>query len=469
MNHSVSPQSRAVWRASALLMALCAGLWAGTATHADDSTELTPHALAALWDREHVSPPLSPLLAHAEMERQLREFHRAAPDLFSMEEIARSVEGRSIQHLWFGQGAFAVLMWSQMHGDEPTATSALLDLLEYVRQHREEPAVRRMLERLTIHLVPMLNPDGAERFQRRNAQGIDINRDALALQTPEGRALKALRDRLEPAIGFNLHNQSWRTSVGRPPRPASISLLAVAFDEARRDSPGRILAKQVGAVVREAVEPFAEGQIGRYDDEFEPRAFGDNITRWSTPVVLVETGPWPPPDPDRALVRLNFVALVMALDALASGRAQRTDPAGYESLPMNESRLFYRLVRNARIVPGTGVVPFTGDIGIGAVRTVETIDHRRRVLVRSRIEDLGDLHVFGALEIVEAEGLTAVPRFDRTLKAGDRLHLPEWASRDADRPVIAVGQPGGLLLLRPDGRYEGAYRVERVIGAEEVF
>ena len=35
-------------------------------------------------------------------------------------------------------------------------------------------------------MVPMLNPDGAERFQRRNAQGIDINRDALLLQSPEG-------------------------------------------------------------------------------------------------------------------------------------------------------------------------------------------------------------------------------------------------------------------------------------------
>ena len=65
----------------------------------------------------------------------------------------------------------------------------------------------------------MLNPDGAERFQRRNAQSIDINRDALRLQTPEGRALKALRDRLNPTVGFNLHNQSWRTSVGTPPKP----------------------------------------------------------------------------------------------------------------------------------------------------------------------------------------------------------------------------------------------------------
>ena len=48
--------------------------------------------------------------------------------------------------------------------------------------------MQRILSSLTLYIVPMLNPDGAARFQRRNAQQIDVNRDALSLQTPEGRA-----------------------------------------------------------------------------------------------------------------------------------------------------------------------------------------------------------------------------------------------------------------------------------------
>src|SRR4029453_16601221 len=100
-----------------------------------------------------------------------------------------------------GSGPFRVLLWSQMHGDEPTATAALFDVFDYLSRHRNEPLVQRLLSQLTLHVVPMLNPDGAERFQRRNAQSIDINRDALRLQTPEGRALKALRDRLNPQVG----------------------------------------------------------------------------------------------------------------------------------------------------------------------------------------------------------------------------------------------------------------------------
>ena len=213
-----------------------------------------------------------------------------------------------------------------MHGDEPTATAALFDVLHYIQANRTAPHVAQILDRLTLHVVPMLNPDGAERPQRRNAQGIDINRDALLLQTPEGRALKALRDRINPPIGFNLHNQNWRTSVGRTGKPAAMSLLAVSFDEARSDNPGRIRAKKVASVIRDAMEPLAPGMIGRYEDDFEVRAFGDNLTKWGTSVVLIETGPYPGPDPDRALVRMNFVALLTSLDALASGRVDRRRP-----------------------------------------------------------------------------------------------------------------------------------------------
>jgi hypothetical protein len=256
-----------------LWLAGSAGAAAGAQSQAKTKSAaaagLSTTELAAVWDAEHVSPPLPPLITHQDVVDRVTQIVKETPDLFSQEVIGQSLEGRSIHHVWFGTGKTPILLWSQMHGDEPTATAALFDLYAYVRAHRESPAVKRMLETLTIHVVPMLNPDGAARFQRRNAQDIDINRDALRLQTPEGRVLKALRDRLNPSLGFNLHNQNWRTSVGtHPPMPATISLLAVAFDEARSDNAGRILAKKTSAVIRDAIEPLIPGQIGRYDDEF---------------------------------------------------------------------------------------------------------------------------------------------------------------------------------------------------------
>jgi hypothetical protein len=421
----------------------------------------TPLDLGRAWDAEHLELPTPPLVRHPDVIAVLQRLQQSAPDLIRTEPIGQSVEGRSINHVWLGRGSLKVLLWSQMHGDEPTATVALLDVLDYIRRHRDEPFVARLLDRLELHMVPMLNPDGAERFQRRNAQGIDINRDALLLQSPEGLALKTLRDRLNPPLGFNLHNQNWRTSVGKTGQAATISLLAVSFDEARSDNAGRIRAKKVCAVLRDALEPFIPGGMGRYDDAFEVRAFGDNLTKWGTSVVLIETGAYPGPAPDRMLVRVNFVGLLTALDALASGEIDRANPARYETLPINDSMLLHTIVSNALIVTGTGVAPFKGDIGIGANRSIRTTSGRRSVGVSARIEDIGDLRVYGALERIDAGGLVAAPIRRSGLKVGDTITLEDHRTKG---PSLAVGQPAAVALLKREE--SGKYRVERIVRVE---
>jgi zinc carboxypeptidase len=421
---------------------------------------VSPQDLGKIWDAEHVSPPLPPLLLHAEAVKRLEGVVAGAPDLFRMEKVGESVEGRALNLIRAGSGSFPVLLWSQMHGDEPTATAALFDIFEFLRRHREDPTVRDILSSLTLYFLPMLNPDGAERFQRRNAQSIDINRDALRLQTPEGRTLKAVRDRFQPRIGFNLHNQAWRTSVGRPPKPASISLLSVAFDEARSASEGRTLTKKVCAVIREALEPFASGQIGRYDDEFEVRAFGDNLTLWGTPVVLIETGPWPSSEPDPALVKLNFVAILSALDALATGAVHRANTERYESLPVNESGELYVIVKNGTVISGAGVPPYVADIGIVASRRIRDVNGKREMQVVTSIDDMGDLRTLGALRTIDATGMTIVPLVSETIEAGQIVDLPEW--KTVQPATLAVGQPGRMVLLKPAPE-PGKYQVELVL------
>ncbi|WP_238536561.1 M14 family metallopeptidase [Stigmatella aurantiaca] len=414
--------------------------------------------ITEVWDtvRFQELPPL-PLVRHGQVEAWVRRLLEKAPGLFQGEVVGHSVEGRALHHVWFGSGPRHVLLWSQMHGDEPTATTALFELFEYIRCYREHPRVEALRSELTVHALPMLNPDGAERFQRVNAQGIDINRDALRLQTPEGRTLKALRDRLQPCLGFNLHNQDWRTAVEKTRKPASISLLAPAFDEARSDNAGRVLAKKVCAVIRDALEPLIPGQIGRYSDAFEVRAFGDNIGRWGTPTVLIETGPWPTADHDEAQRRLNFVALVSALEAVASGKAEEADVGRYESIPLNESKGLLRLVVKGAQVFGEAGDAFTADLGVAASPAVRERAGQAVAVMAGEIAELGDLRVFGAFETVEAEGLTAVPLPPGALKEGDTVPLPP--RKDC---TVRVGHPAELMLLRPDGRPE-MWRVERII------
>jgi hypothetical protein len=422
-------------------------------------TPSSPSMLSTLWEevRLRERPPL-PLVRHAHVVTWLRRLEQEAPELFQVEVVGHSVEGRALHHVRVGSGPQQVLLWSQMHGDEPTATTALFEVFEYLLRYRHDPQVAELRSALTLHVVPLLNPDGAERFQRVNAQGIDINRDALMLQTPEGRTLKALRDRLQPTLGFNLHNQDWRTAVSGSRKPASMSLLAPAFDEARSDNAGRLLAKKVCAVIRDAVEPLAPGQIGRYSDAFEVRAFGDNMGLWGTPAVLIETGPWPSPEPEGPLLRLNFVALVSALEALASGRAEEAELERYDSIPLNDSKgLLHLLVKGASVFGEAGE-PFTADIGVAASQAVRVSEGTPVAVVAGMIAELGDLRVFGTVETVEARGLTAVPLPPGGVKEGDTVPLPPRRACE-----VRVGQPAELMLLRPEG---GAWRVERVIRLE---
>src|SRR5690349_19677030 len=42
--------------------------------------------------------------------------------MYQIEKVGESFEGRSIQMIKIGTGKKKVLLWTQMHGDEPTAT-----------------------------------------------------------------------------------------------------------------------------------------------------------------------------------------------------------------------------------------------------------------------------------------------------------------------------------------------------------
>lgn len=415
-----------------------------------------------MWDAEKVSSPLSPLVDHAEVRQRVMAIRDSGSPLFRVKEEGRSVENREIWSVSFGRGPFVVLMWSQMHGDEPTATSALFDLYEYIRLHAQEPAVAHLLDRLTVYTVPMLNPDGAERFQRRNVQNIDVNRDALDLATPEARLLKSLRDSLNPKVGYNLHNQNWRTSVGPPLKGAAISLLSVAYDEARSMNEGRVLTKRLGAVIRDSIEPYAQGRIGRYDDSFEPRAFGDQLTLAGTPVLLIETGPWPDTNPDPMLVRLNYIALVRSLHALADGSVHQADTDRYDSLPENRGGGFHTVIRGARVTRKEGAAPQLTDIGLVGVRRVRVEDGKRTAVLNLTIGGTGDFTEAATLFDIDGAGKLLVPLSQGAI-AGDELALAESALAIPQ----AANTPANLMLVT--ALAGGRYRVERTMTSEVVL
>jgi hypothetical protein len=166
-------------------------------------------------------------------QRDLRPLINNLPETFTVDTASRSVEDRPLWRVVWGDGGTEVLLWSQMHGDEPTATAALFDLFSWLEGSGDGLDSVRQTLRDSLHLtfLPMLNPDGAEVYQRRNALGIDLNRDALRQTSPEARLLKGERDRLDAAWGFNLHDQSTYYSAGFPAERGCVaSILAPAYD-----------------------------------------------------------------------------------------------------------------------------------------------------------------------------------------------------------------------------------------------
>jgi hypothetical protein len=362
---------------------------------------------------------------HAEYWNALSPIIDAAPHL-TREEVGRSAEGRVLQAVTYGGGPTRVLLWSQMHGDESTASMSLLDLFNLLSRSPDEPFARLVRDRLTVVTIPMLNPDGAERFQRRNAQGVDINRDARILATPEGRTLRAVHERVRPAFGFNLHDQNPRIRVGDTERVAAISLLAPPFDEARGYNRVREDARRMAGLLRGTAEQLVPQHVARYDDSFNPRAFGDLMQSWGTSTVLIEAGGWAG-DPEKQHLRaVNFAMLVHALEAIATGALSGSHAEAYESLPQNGP-----LANDILVAGGTLVAP-----GLPLLRAdiaANYNDSLRRD--RAVISDIGDLAEAVAIETIDASGLF--------------LHFPAEVLRSTSAgPIVSAGLPLSFVARR---------------------
>lgn len=376
----------------------------------------------------------------------------------SVSQVGESLEKRAIYQVKAGTGTTKVLLWSQMHGDEATATMALFDIFNFLQAKNDgfDAFRQTILDKTSLHFVPMLNPDGAERFQRRTATDIDMNRDALRLQTPEGALLKQMQQTLKPLVGFNLHDQNPRYSVGKTGKQAVVSFLATAYDEDRNINDVRQRSMQLITGMNRVLQQFIPGQVARYDDEFEPRAFGDNIQKWGTTLILIESGGFKGDSEKMTIRRLNFVAILSALKSIADGSYRQEGIAEYQAIPENGRALFDVLIRNATVVrDGKNVLV---DVGINYSEVNDK--DARSFQYKSSIDDLGDLSTFYGLDEIDATGLTLVPAktYSDVLNSAadlDKIDLPALR-RDGTvlfriKQADGAGQPKQAVHLLHEG------------------
>ncbi|MGV3685674.1 MAG: M14 family zinc carboxypeptidase [Daejeonella sp.] len=273
---------------------------------------------------------------------------------FEIREVGKSFQGRSLNLVKCGSGPVKVFLWSQMHGNEATATMALVDLFNFLGDDYDDEVKDIILKNCTLYILPIVNPDGAEVFNRRNAQEIDINRDFHAQQTPEGRVLRQLRDEINPQFGFNLHDQTTMWSAGDTGNPATISLLAPAYNAALSVNTVREMAMLVIAEMNSTLQEVIPGHVGRFDDEYEPRAFGDNFQAAGTSTILIEAGGYAD-DPEKQHIRkLVFISMISGLMSISERSFLMRKTVDYFDIPENKLHHFQILLRNCAIEVESG-------------------------------------------------------------------------------------------------------------------
>jgi len=187
-------------------------------------------------------------------------------------------------------------------------------------------AARGLLSKLTLLVLPMLIRTGP-RVHAPDAQGLDMNRDALALRTPRpdcSRKSPPISGRgvVQPARPGAEHDRDSRAVT-------ALALLAPAF-EATASTTLRATAKKIARSSRGGVVPRPDGSRGtttatspRVRDMFQKNGYG---------TVLLESGTRRG-SAKMSIRKANFVVLLAALQRIAEGNFGRLTTDAYDRLP----------------------------------------------------------------------------------------------------------------------------------------
>jgi hypothetical protein len=297
------------------------------------------------WYQQHAPRTISGRYIYLE---HLQDILNRLARVATVSSAGCSEKGVSIPMITLGSGPRKILAWSQMHGNESTTTKALVDVLILLTTDSPfNDQVSHFLNSHTLIAIPILNPDGALRYTRENANGVDLNRDAQELSQSESRALRSVFDNTKPHLCLNLHDQ--RSIYGLDHgKAAAISFLSPAATANRAVTPSRKEAMAYIAKMYRALATKAAGFIGRYDDSYNPNCVGDTFQGAGVPTILFEAGHR---GDDYQRERSRALVFHALLSLFGIGDEQMTSATYEEYFEIPENRKNFRdiLLRNVTL------------------------------------------------------------------------------------------------------------------------
>jgi len=261
-------------------------------------------------------------------------------------DIGKSFLGKPIYKMMLGNGKIKVLAWSQMHGNESNATHAMLDLLESFKH--QENLKSALFSEISLDFIFMLNPDGAEKWTRRNALDIDMNRDFLKESSKEFPLLKNLAKNNQYDYALNLHEQRTLFSTDGK-HPATLSFLAPSENPEREITETRKKSMAVISQIIKNINSLIPNQIARYNDEFYPSSTGDNFTKMRIPTILYEGGHFPDDYKREGTRKFYTIALYEGLKAISELKGSTENWEKYFEIPENKEDHYDIIYRNVKL------------------------------------------------------------------------------------------------------------------------
>lgn len=289
-------------------------------------------------------------------------------DVFTLREFGigegTSEAGRDLYIAKIGNGNKDIWVQGRIHGNEPYGTNATMRFIENLIEEKDT-SYREIMEELTIHFIPMYNPDGAERNERGTriqdpetgefgAQQ-DLNRDwhEDRFNMKETAAYFEYYTNIKPDFTLDIHHQGNPTFHGTN-IPVTMSLgIALAPGGPTlpylKDGEYEKVTKQASVLMYDALKKYPQFTVNHYrvgqngNSEIDHRGGissghmrsgninfnGLNPDGHSNPGVFLETSGRLLDGESEPLIKQNIVAIHALLHGLATGELYEMDPDRY--------------------------------------------------------------------------------------------------------------------------------------------
>lgn len=114
------------------------------------------------------------------MEADLERLHNTYPEITHLSLFCRTVEGRALHFLTIRKDTTKpkIFLIGTHHGNEWISTEIPYLWAEWLlTNYGKDPIATNIVENLHTIIIPMVNADGHVRQQRKNSNGVDINRN----------------------------------------------------------------------------------------------------------------------------------------------------------------------------------------------------------------------------------------------------------------------------------------------------